>query len=67
MRRILCFNQSVSRSRFAAALSLLTVTALSISAALPPEALAARHHAKHAAAKAAAAPAASEEDYAEAG
>src|SRR5215469_14205196 len=65
MRRIFSFNQSVSLSRFAAALSLPVAAALSISVALPTEAFAARHHAKPAAAKAAAAPA-SEEEYAEA-
>ena len=65
MRRILCLNRSVSRSRFVAALSLLMVGALASSVALPPEALAARHHPRTAAAKAAA-PAPADEPYAEA-
>jgi len=65
MRRIFYFNQSISPSRFAVALSLLMAAALSLSAALPPEALAARHHSKAAAAKAPA-PAVSDQPYAEA-
>jgi len=65
MRRILSFNQSVLPSKFVAALSLLLVAALSITAALPPEALAARHHSKPAATRAAAAQA-PDEAYAEA-
>ena len=65
MRRIPSFNQPVLRSRFVVALSLLLVAALSIAVALPPEALAARHHSKPAATRAAATQA-PDEAYAEA-